>query len=871
MKKERINTEDLLRSVDIVQLIGNSVQLKRQGPTYKGLCPFHEEKSPSFDVDPRKGIYKCFGCGKSGDAIAFLMEARGMTFHDACREIGWDDSVNEIWLDSMPSAPPQGVRHHEYGEPIQWYPYTDGQNVRGYALRFLKPDGKKVVLPYTYKFNGERYAWVWQSFDKPRPMYGLERIHNAHTIVIFEGEKTADHAHRLLAPHGYACLSWIGGTSGAKYIDWAPIGGFPVIICPDNDEPGEKCAQFLAETFKPLAASVTVTPPIQGKKGTDLADTNWTAEQVIQYLNSSAPAVDITPDYSQLSASSTQENEADLHFRILGFQNADNSMLLYFFSHMTKCVFAYSSTQLSTTNLMSLAPLAFWEIAFPGGKTEFNLKGAQNWLISTAAKVGMFDPAMVRGRGAWMDDGKVVLHSGSYLIVNGELKQLGDLRSKYVYDRGNNLNFPTCQPAINRDASRFLELVKRLDWERPVDPYLLAGWCVIAPICGALKWRPHIWLTGPKGSGKSWMFSEVVCRMLGESVLNIEGNTSEAGIRQALQHDAIPVVFDEAEGETKQAHDRIQTVLQLARSASSETGAVMIKGSATGAEKSYKIRSCFAFASISVQTKQQSDRSRVSVLSLRKPDQRQSGEERKAKWEAFQREYNELITDDFVKAVQSRTIGMIPTILQNIKAFTAAAAVELGEQRSGDQIGALLAGAYSLASDKELTFDQALEWIRKQDWSEEKSLNQSEDEKALLAYILEESIQAENTHGGRYTRRLGELVAIAYLHTLDDQFSSESANHNLMRYGLKVDRYEKVLYVSNSDKALVKMLAPTQWANNHNKILMRLDGSIAPEKPIRFAGNVSRCVSIPIDQVPFGDDSAYTSTKENIGGLSAPF
>lgn len=869
MKKERINTEDLLRSTDIVQVVGKYVQLKKNGRTYKGLCPFHDEKSPSFDVDPSKGIYKCFGCGASGDAIAFLMESQGMTFHNACREIGWNDTSTDIWLDAMPPGPPQGVRHPEFGEPLEWYPYTDGENLRGYTIRFLKPDGKKVVLPYTYKFNGERHAWVFQSFEKPRPMYGLERIHGAHTIVFFEGEKTADHGHRLLAQHGYACVSWIGGTSGVRYIDFSPVGGFPVIICPDNDDPGQKAAHYIADTIRPNVASVVITRPIEGKKGADLADTNWTAEQVIQYLNASAPAVNLTPDYSELMQSKNDGKSAsNMHFRILGFQNADNSMLLYFFSNMTRCVFAYSSTQLSTTNLMSLAPLKFWEIEFPGGKTEFNLKGAQDWLITTAAEVGMFDPTMVRGRGAWIDNNQVVLHSGSYLIVDGEMRQLGGIRSKFVYDRGNNLNFPTCQPATNRESSRFLELVKNLDWERPVDPYLLAGWCVIAPICGALKWRPHIWLTGPKGSGKSWMFSEVVCRMLGESVLNIEGNTSEAGIRQALQHDAIPVVFDEAEGETKQAHDRIQTVLQLARSASSETGAVMIKGSATGAEKSYKIRSCFAFASISVQTKQQSDRSRVSVLSLRKPDPRQAGEERKAKWEAFQREHNDIITDEFVKALQSRTIGMIPTILANIKAFTAAAAVELGEQRSGDQVGALLAGAFSLVSDHELTFDQALEWIRKQDWSEEKNLNSTEDEKALLAFILEESIQAENGGGGRYTRRLGELVSIASLRVIDDMFTSESANHNLMRYGLKVDRMEQLLYVSNSDKALVKMLATTQWANNHNKILMRLDGSMAPEKSIRFAGNVSRCVAIPLSQVPFGDDSSVPAATY---GNPAPF
>ena len=79
--------EELLRRVDIVDVVGRSVQLKKAGTNYKGLCPFHQEKSPSFTVSPSKQFYHCFGCGAHGSAVGFLMEHTGMGFPDAVREL----------------------------------------------------------------------------------------------------------------------------------------------------------------------------------------------------------------------------------------------------------------------------------------------------------------------------------------------------------------------------------------------------------------------------------------------------------------------------------------------------------------------------------------------------------------------------------------------------------------------------------------------------------------------------------------------------------------------------------------------------------------------------------------------------------------
>lgn len=84
---DRAFIDDLLSRIDIVELIGQKVELKKHGNSYKGLCPFHAENTPSFNVLKSKQFYHCFGCGVSGDAINFLKEHEGLTFIEAIEKL----------------------------------------------------------------------------------------------------------------------------------------------------------------------------------------------------------------------------------------------------------------------------------------------------------------------------------------------------------------------------------------------------------------------------------------------------------------------------------------------------------------------------------------------------------------------------------------------------------------------------------------------------------------------------------------------------------------------------------------------------------------------------------------------------------------
>ncbi|WP_278559673.1 CHC2 zinc finger domain-containing protein, partial [Streptococcus constellatus] len=74
---------DIKNSVNIVEIIGEVVALTKAGRNYLGLCPFHGEKTPSFNVVEEKQFYHCFGCGKSGDVFKFIEDYRGVSFMDA--------------------------------------------------------------------------------------------------------------------------------------------------------------------------------------------------------------------------------------------------------------------------------------------------------------------------------------------------------------------------------------------------------------------------------------------------------------------------------------------------------------------------------------------------------------------------------------------------------------------------------------------------------------------------------------------------------------------------------------------------------------------------------------------------------------------
>src|SRR5918998_6194607 len=100
--------QDTVREVrertDIIELIGGYVGLKKAGRSYKGLCPFHQEKTPSFVVFPDSQNFHCFGCGKGGDALTFYMQVEHVEFREALQELARRAGVE---LSTIPTIAPE--------------------------------------------------------------------------------------------------------------------------------------------------------------------------------------------------------------------------------------------------------------------------------------------------------------------------------------------------------------------------------------------------------------------------------------------------------------------------------------------------------------------------------------------------------------------------------------------------------------------------------------------------------------------------------------------------------------------------------------------------------------------------------------------
>jgi putative DNA primase/helicase len=517
-------------------------------------------------------------------------------------------------------------------------------------------------------------------------------------------------------------------------------------------------------------------------------------------------------------------------FMILGQLNR----VYYYMSKTTCSLVALTTAQHSRGALLELAPLAWWE-------AEYELSGdrliavASDDLIQKAAAV-QFDPLYLRGRGAWLDDGRVVFHAGNQAFVDGVKTDLFDIKSRYVYAMAARIRVDLTAPMPCAESRKLQTLLDCFQFQESTSSLLLGGWLVNALICGALDWRAHIWLTGSAGSGKTTVLGDIIAPLLGEAALNIQGNTSEAGIRQELSSDARPVIFDEAEGDDESSKTRMANVVALARASSREGGAVMLKGSAGGKSQSFRVRSSFLFASIGVSLEKRADQGRITVLELL-PEHLRVGDNYP--------QARALIAEttsqpDWCARFRTRCITMAGTIARAVPIFTQAIRPILDEQRSADQIGTLLAGAYALQSDSTPTPEQANEWVRLHDWQFAKLDKNESDERRLLNKLVESwvTVEQRGTHIAA-KQTVGETIRQA---TCIEDDLARFAHDALDRIGIKVRECGSV-DVAVSGTELANRIGAVRWSDQFS----RYPGAERMPNAQRFAGVLKRFIRLPSD------------------------
>jgi len=198
--------QELLARADIVEVIGRYVPLKKAGANFVGLCPFHTEKSPSFNVSPVKQFYHCFGCGKSGDALRFLMEHTGMNFVEATKERAGEYGLEVPEDDASPAererASKAREKHHTLTDVLEKAAEAYRKQLKGSprAIAYLKGRGLSGEIAKRFGMGYAPEGW--------RPLAG----------------EFTDYADALLEESGLV----IAGDDGKRYARFRDRVMFPI-------------------------------------------------------------------------------------------------------------------------------------------------------------------------------------------------------------------------------------------------------------------------------------------------------------------------------------------------------------------------------------------------------------------------------------------------------------------------------------------------------------------------------------------------------------------------------------------------------------------------------------------------------------------
>ena len=170
--------QELLSRADVVDIVGRHVQLKKGGANYMGLCPFHGEKSPSFSVSPSKQFYHCFGCGKSGNALGFMIEFSGMGFVEAVQELaqqyGMQVPQEEGSTQDRARAQEQRTRQSTLTDVLEQAAAAYRQHLKDSpkAVNYLKGRGVSGEIAKDFGLGYAPEGWrtlasVFPSYDDP--------------------------------------------------------------------------------------------------------------------------------------------------------------------------------------------------------------------------------------------------------------------------------------------------------------------------------------------------------------------------------------------------------------------------------------------------------------------------------------------------------------------------------------------------------------------------------------------------------------------------------------------------------------------------------------------------------------------------------
>ncbi len=728
------------------------------------------------------------------------------------------------------------------------------------------------------------------SAPNSRPLLDLPDILDKDFILLVEGERTAKFAASYLPNQDWGVTTWSGGAQAVNQTDWLPLEGKTVVCWPDNDDAGRVAMLTINDKYLSyMQIPCTVITELskfthkwdladdlpEDVEPQDITDIIAEAAKAAKVFENPTKQADSLPfddnvhylpktyksaqsDIQSFALNSLKEDK----FRVLGYSGEK----LFFLATANQSVCETTIEKLSKiTGLMAINPDRFYWDDMVWTALSNGAKGKPDYVIIAGemakqcydAGIFTYDGKM-RGRGFWYDGGNLVLHLGNKILTDGHLFNPSKfVKGKYVYEVKEKLiAYEDEFPALTDEEGHKIVLAcTKANWRNPVFASLYAGWMVTALMGGSLEWRPHIWITGNKGSGKTWVYKHICKKVMGSFAVYLAGDCTEPGIRNEVRNDSRPVCFDEAEATDRRSLENIKRILGLLRVSSSDDIGKMVKGSSGGGGSiSYELRCSFYMTSIGDALSLGQDKQRVTVLSLKSSTEIEDPVVRGEKQSDFINCSAEL------DKIPNLTARLIKRILANhkvfdesLKVFKREAAHYFNNGRHGEQLGTLLAGRWILTQSMPVTPEVAKKVLSQYDWREMMDdVTDEREDMDVLSMIMGASIKCELTGGGMAERKVSELVSlcIGQIPDYDIKVSDATAHATLARFGIKIAGFNRSVQIAITSRGMVnELMCGTQYESSWAKIIRRHPKIVGGVTKSRFAGQDCRYVEVPIAEM----------------------
>ncbi len=514
---------------------------------------------------------------------------------------------------------------------------------------------------------------------------------------------------------------------------------------------------------------------------------------------------------------------------------------------------ALSAGQHVKLHLLELMPLSYWDQKYPLHKKviknglTFNIQVGIEWdkaadeLISNSLKSGYFEPGRIRGSGVYKEGKKVVINNGKKVLSGGESYSHADYKSEYIYIPGPKIDYDAIKPCTMDDCLQLLDAANMLLWQRKEEAIFFTGWLTCAVLSGALKWRPHLYITGVPGAGKSWVLENIVHPMISQFSEYYLSSTTEAGIRQSIKNNALAVIWDEPEVNNEADNRSIQKVLTIARQSSFESDGRISKGTASGSAMEFSMKSCFLLGSVKDAVQEGADLTRFTILNLTKIS---NPIEARAHFEKLEKTVFQLVDGDFPKRFCRMVIDRIEDFESNNEIFKKIISVKYNA-RVAQQYAALLAGYMLIESSGVVSKERAMELCEALDSQDNTHHDSNDDIAECFNYLTSKVVvvDAADDKSGTVRMSIAEILEKPLLWD------------RLISFGMKATSKDgkKTLFISYSNPQLKDIFRDTKWISGWGRSLAKMPG--ARRATQRLSGIVRMGVEIELSDYESGNGS----------------